>query len=191
MIEAVQRLRSLPQAVDTELGPAVLELVELASEPLPNLTLVPAGCSARFVVRTLPGQTAESLLRVWRAALDGQPGVTVEIDALRQTCYTGAVLEAVDFLPPWRSAPEDPWRARLLGALLAAGLPAETLAAPCGTNASESAGRRGIPSFIFGPGTLAQAHIVDEWVGVDDLARTQRAFESFARVTLTQNHGIL
>ena len=182
MIEVVQRLRSLPQPVDRELGQGVLALVELASEPLPNQTLVPAGCSARFVARILPGQTAEGLLRQWREALSEHPGVRIEIETLRQPCYTGAILEALDFLPPWRSAMDDPWRTRLLDALVAVGLPAETFAAPCGTNASESVGHRGIPSFIFGPGTLAQAHIADEWVALDDLRQAQRALEAFARM---------
>ncbi len=62
MIEAIGRLRSLPQALDAELGSGVLELVELASEPLPNQALVPAGCHARFVARTLPGETPESFI---------------------------------------------------------------------------------------------------------------------------------
>jgi len=176
MIEAIGRLRSLPQATDPELGTGILELVELASEPLPNQTLVPSGCRARFVARTLPGETPESFIDGLQAALSGLPGVTVSVETLRQQCYTGAELEAVDFLPPWRCPPDDPWRLRILAALVCAGLPPETFAAPCGTNASESAGRRGIPSFILGPGTLAEAHIADEWVAVADLIAAQKCY---------------
>ena len=88
----------------------------------------------------------------------------------------------VDFLPGWRCPTEvDPWRSALLAALAAAGLPADTYAAPCGTNASESAGRRGIPSFIYGPGTLAQAHIVDEWVAIADLHAALAGYAAIAR----------
>ncbi len=176
MIGAIERLRSLPQAVDPELGPGLLELVELASEPLPNQTLVPAGCRARFVARTLPGETPDSFMRSLNAALSDLDGVTASIETLRQPCYTGTELEAVDFLPPWRCPEDDPWRLRILAALASAGLPQETFAAPCGTNASESAGRRGIPSFILGPGTLAEAHIADEWVALDELAAAQRCY---------------
>ncbi len=181
MIEAVNRLRALPLPADPELGCGVLTLVELVSEPLPNQTLVPAGCHARFVARTMPGETGESFLARMTAGLEHLPGVTCALDHLRQPCYTGALLEADDFLPGWRCPPEAPWRQALLASLAAASLPADTFAAPCGTNASESAGRRGIPSFIYGPGSLAQAHIADEWVAVEDLYAAQAGYAAIAR----------
>lgn len=190
MIEAIQRLRGLPLPADPDLGPGILELTEIVSEPLPNQTSVPAGCRARFVGRTLPGETEEAVLgRVW-AALAGAPaGLSVEVERLRQACYTGEVLEARDFLPGWRSRPDDPWRPRILAALAAAGLPTGLYHAPCGTNASESAGRRGIPSFIYGPGSLAQAHIADEWVSVDELAAAERGYAAIARACLGKAEG--
>lgn len=184
MIEAIDRLRALPLPGDPELGPGVLELVEIASQPLPNQTLVPAGCQARLVARTMPGESADAFLARIAAGLHGLPGVTFALELLRQPCYTGAILETLDFLPGWRCAPDDPWRQRLLVALQAANLPTAIYAAPCGTNASESAGRRGIPSFIYGPGALAQAHIADEWVAIDELLAAQAGFSAIARRVL-------
>lgn len=189
MIEAIRRFRNLSLGSDPQLGPGVLELVELVSEPLPNQTLVPAACHARFVARTMPGETAAAFLNRITAALGDLPGVTFNLDRLHQPCYTGAILEAVDFLPGWRCPAGDPWRQALLAALVAAGLPAETFAAPCGTNASESMGRRGIPSFIYGPGTLAQAHITDEWVEVGALRAAQAGYGAIARRVLTTDAG--
>ena len=185
MIEAIERLRRLPLPGDPELGPGVLELVEIASQPLPNQTLVPAGCQARFVARTMPGESADAFLGRIACGLDNLPGVTFALDTLRQPCYTGAILETVDFLPGWRCRPHDPWRQALLAALENAGLPAAVYAAPCGTNASESAGRRGIPSFIYGPGSLAEAHIADEWVAIDELLAAQAGFSAIARQALS------
>lgn len=178
MIEAVARLRSMPQREDPELGAEVLELIEMVSQPLPNQTLVPDGCRARFVSRTMPGESEGSFLDRISAALEGLDGVGVELDHLQQRCYTGAVLETRDFLPGWRSAVDDPWRRRLQAALVAAGFGRDPFFAPCGTNASEGAGRRGIPSFIFGPGSLAEAHIVDEWVLLEQLHAAVRGFEA-------------
>ncbi len=190
MIEAVSRLRTMPLPADPELGPGVLELVELCSEPFPNQTLVPSGCHARFVARTMPDETADAFLGRIAAGLGDLTGVTYALDQLQQRCYTGATLETVDFLPGWRCPTHAAWRGALLDALAAIGLPAETFAAPCGTNASESAGRRGIPSFIYGPGALAQAHIADEWVAIADLRAAQAGFSALARCALNKSSGL-
>lgn len=184
MIEVVHRLRSLPLENDPELGQMVFELVEIISEPFPNQTLVPAGCHARFVARTMPGETAEVFLGRIATALGNLSNVTYGLERLQQTCYTGALLETIDFLPGWRCPINDPQRQALLAALARAGLPADTFAAPCGTNASESAGRRGITSFIYGPGTLNQAHIADEWVAVADLYAAQAGYTTIAHQVL-------
>lgn len=185
MIEAVGRLRQLSLPGDPELGPGVLELVEIASQPLPNQTLVPDGCQTRFVARTMPGESAEAFLARIAAGLHVLPDIALALDRLRQPCYTGAILETVDFLPGWRCPPDDGWRQSLLGALETAGLSAAVYAAPCGTNASESAGRRGIPSFIYGPGSLAEAHIADEWVALDEILAAQAGFSAIARQALS------
>lgn len=186
MIEAIERLCRLQLPGDPELGPGVLELVEIASQPLPNQTVVPAGCQARFVARTMPGESAEAFLGRIAAGLHDLPGVTFALDTLRQPCYTGALLETLDFLPGWRCAEADPWRQRLLAALETAGLSVAVYAAPCGTNASQSAGQRGIPSFIYGPGSLAEAHIADEWVAIEDLLAAQAGFRAIAHATLSR-----
>jgi len=184
MIEAVERLRAIPRRDDNDLGAEVLELVEMVSEPFPNQTVVPDGCRARLVARTMPGETEDAFLSRIRAALNGISGLSVELDQLQQHCYTGAVLETRDFLPGWRSPSEDPWRTRLQAALRKAGFTGEPFAAPCGTNASEGAGRRGVPSFIFGPGSLAQAHIIDEWVSLEHLRAAQQGFAAMGRDVL-------
>ncbi len=162
----------------------MLELVEIASQPLPNQTLVPDGCQARFVARIMPGESDRAFLERITRSLDGLAGISVALDRLRQPCYTGAMLETVDFLPGWRCAEDDPWRQQVLDALAAAGLPADCYAAPCGTNASESAGRRGITSFVYGPGSLAEAHISDEWVDIDELLAAQAGFSAIAHVIM-------
>ncbi|HSN74081.1 MAG TPA: hypothetical protein VL334_03190 [Anaerolineae bacterium] len=49
---------------------------------------------------------------------------------------------------------------------------------------SESAVWRDLPSFIYGPGALAQAHIADEWVAIDELPAAQTGFAAIARRAL-------
>jgi acetylornithine deacetylase/succinyl-diaminopimelate desuccinylase-like protein len=46
--------------------------------------------------------------------------------------------------------------------------------------------RRGIPSVIFGPGNLEQAHSVDEWVDVEQLYQAARVYAAIAYKLLTE-----
>jgi acetylornithine deacetylase/succinyl-diaminopimelate desuccinylase-like protein len=186
MIEAIAHLRAIALPTDPELGPSFLELTEIVSEPLPSLGFVPFGCRARFVARTMPGETQESILARFQNALTGLDGITVEFDQLTQRCYTGKLLTMRDFIPGWRMSTNNPWRSIIQNALGKNGLGVETFAAPYGTNASISAGVRGIPTFIFGPGSIEQAHTVDEWIAIDDLEAGERAYATIAQTCLAR-----
>jgi len=39
----------------------------------------------------------------------------------------------------------------------------------------------GIPSVVFGPGDIAQAHTADEWIAIDSLERGADRLEQFLR----------
>jgi putative selenium metabolism hydrolase len=180
MLEAAARLRNLDLPKDQELGRGLLELTEMVSEPLPGAGFIPSACRTRWVARTLPGETQEQVLERLQRALAGLEDVSIQLEELSQRCYTGATLHTLDFIPGWRTAANDLWRARILSALRNANLPAETFAAPYGTNASISAGVRGIPSFILGPGSIRQAHVVDEWISIEALQAGVQAYAALA-----------
>lgn len=184
MMEAVARLRALQLPGDPELGRGILELTEMVSEPLPGAGFVPSGCRVRLVERTMPGETAELVVERLRAAVAGLDGVSVQLDEVSQPCYTGNSLCALDLIPGWRADPDNRWQARILSGLRQVPLPAETFAAPYGTNASAGAGRRGIPSFIFGPGSIQQAHSVDEWVSIEELLKGESAYAAIVTACL-------
>jgi putative selenium metabolism hydrolase len=180
MLDAVQRVRGLPLPVDPALGREVLELVEIVSDPFPGTAHVPHGCRARFLARTLPGENAESALARLRAALAGLDRVDVSLEQTSQACYTGAVLVHDGDLPGWRSANDAPWLTRMQAALRGVSQPGATFAAPFGCNASTSAGRRRVPTVIYGPGSLAQAHVVDEWISLDQLSAATSGYAALA-----------
>lgn len=177
MLDALQRLRGMDLPSDADLGRSLLVLTEIISDPYPNGFSVPHGCHARLIGRTLPGESREQVLGRVQAALQGMNGVHFHLGQLEQRTYTGHVLRVEDFLPGWRNPPGNVWQTKIQAALQAAGLPGELYHAPCGTNASASA-RRGISSFIFGPGELSQAHTVDEWVPVEDILLGELGFRA-------------
>jgi acetylornithine deacetylase/succinyl-diaminopimelate desuccinylase-like protein len=66
-------------------------------------------------------------------------------------------------------------------ALQQAGLPVELYTVPYCTNASYSAGTAAIPSLIFGPGSISQAHVMDEFLEVSQLNQALIAYQAIAR----------
>src|SRR5207245_8440457 len=90
---------------------------------------------------------------------------------------TGRIDFAFDCTEPWINLPPLPAEgppgkkellAQLCGILDAALGRHEVIAVPYGTDASTLAAA-GIPSLVFGPGDIAKAHTVDEWVPLDEV----------------------
>ena len=169
MMEAIYRIRALPLPVDPELGSAVCELIEIESEPKSSIGMVPHRCTARLALRVLPGETAAGVLECISDCLSGLEGVSVDYSQLSQVCSTGLELSMREFIPAWKN-PHAALERQLLEALGSA-----PFAAPYTTNASAAAAR-GIPTFLLGPGSIEQAHTVDEWIDPQELAAAVGAY---------------
>ena len=123
---------------------------------------------------------------------------TIEID--RRTIpgeeTTDAVAEVTDFLrarldfevemvPPWTRAPalpdgeNLPLADRLLRHVRTVRGCGEKVGVPYGTHASRLAAA-GLPSVVFGPGSIAQAHTKDEWIAIDSSMRPREIYYRFA-----------
>jgi acetylornithine deacetylase len=64
-------------------------------------------------------------------------------------------------------------------AVRATGLPGGKIGVPFGTDAAPIAAA-GVPSIVFGPGSIDQAHTADEWLPLDQLAAASEALYRFA-----------
>jgi acetylornithine deacetylase len=64
-------------------------------------------------------------------------------------------------------------------AVRAAGLPGGKIGVPFGTDAAPIAAA-GVPSIVFGPGSIDQAHTADEWLALDQLEAASEALYRFA-----------
>jgi succinyl-diaminopimelate desuccinylase len=97
--------------------------------------------------------------------------------------------ERLDFefemLPPWICAPalpDDvnlPWADRLLDSVRPVAGRGEKIGVQYGTHASRTAAA-GIPSIVFGPGSIAQAHTKDEWIETRQLEQAAEIYYRFA-----------
>jgi acetylornithine deacetylase len=69
---------------------------------------------------------------------------------------------------------------QMVAAARDAGLPGKIVGVPYGTNAAAIAAA-GVPSIVFGPGSIDQAHTADEWLAIDQLEKASEALYQFGR----------
>jgi acetylornithine deacetylase/succinyl-diaminopimelate desuccinylase-like protein len=133
-----------------------------------SVNVVPDHCMIEIDRRTLPG---EDEWTAWQQAMEYvarelPPHVRLEYDEPHQ---------AVPALP---SDGNQQLAERVSRAAHAAGGPGRSIGVPYGTDAPAFASA-GIPTVVFGPGSIAQAHTVDEWIEVEQL---EAAAESYYRL---------
>jgi acetylornithine deacetylase/succinyl-diaminopimelate desuccinylase-like protein len=134
------------------LGCATVSVGAMHGGTQPNI--VPDHCSILLDRRTLPGET--------------EAGVRREINELLRRKHL-AVAYVHDELPPCPPLETDAKRPLVARLLRSVGQ-----RKPAGVRYFCDAsvlGHGGIPSVVFGPGDIAQAHTVDEWISLAELER--------------------
>jgi acetylornithine deacetylase len=160
--------------------------VELASRPRDPLCGSPTACVTTIHggtgANTVPDRTVIDIDR--RLSPDELPQTAYdELVALTSKCDDLASCR-LEHHPPWMQShgltnrSNQRWAERVLGAARATGIESNVIGVPYGTNAASIA-VAGIPTVVFGPGSIAQAHTADEWIAVDEL---QWAVEVLYRV---------
>ena len=186
MARVIERLSDVEPARHPVLGAGILEVTDVKSAPYPGLSVVPEYCGATFDRRVLVGEDEASVLAGIERVLDGlraaDPALQVRVHVPESdvVTYPGTPLVARKFAPAWLFADDHPMVRAGLAALGDAGLPARTGTYAFCTNGSESAGRRGIPTVGFGPGSEEQAHRIDEHAALDDLVTAARGYAALA-----------
>ena len=132
-----------------------------------GVNIVPDHCVIEVERRVLPGEEPEKARREVLAYLEGQLGAEAALE------------HDPPFMEGWPMSQER--NGALAERLASAARPVigrcEPVGVPYGTDAASLAAV-GIPTVVFGPGSLAQAHTVDEWL---DLHQLQQATEILYR----------
>lgn len=136
-----------------------------------QVNLVPNRCTIEIDRRLLPGETASSVLRLYQALLDRLKQEQPSFDATLEEPPL-LVDEALD-------TPVDSHLVRVAQEVLAKlGLDASPCGVPFGSDASKLS-RAGIPTILFGPGSIDQAHSVDEYIEVTQVAQASAFYRQF------------
>ena len=152
------------------LGPATVNVGVI--EGGVQVNFVPDTCAIQIDRRLLPGETVADVLAHYQSLLDTLKQQHATLDAVMEPpMLTDEALEtAADSAP-----------AQLASTLLAEmGLDGTLCGVPFGSDASKLS-RQGIPSLVFGPGSIDQAHAAVEFV---DLSEVERAFEFYRNFIL-------
>jgi len=179
-LSIVGALRRLRPPDDSLLGPGVMELVEIVSEPFPGECTVPYGCRLRYDRRLASGETRQSVRDEIYSALKGLDQWETGYQTANLVTYTGLRLEKEQFHAGWAMDPASAWLRKAEQGLRQAGIQPHRIAVPYCTNGSYSAGEAGLPTLIFGPSSIRLAHVVDEYIEVEELLRGMRGLVALA-----------
>ncbi|MCC7361570.1 MAG: YgeY family selenium metabolism-linked hydrolase [Anaerolineales bacterium] len=168
MLAAVQAVEATPLPSDPLLGPALLALTDIISDPYPAYSVTPSRCRVTYDRRLLPGETSTGVL----AALQALPAlkqVNAKLAEGAHDSYTGVTLRSEKFFPAWKLAADHPLVAGAMAGLRATGQDPQLGAYRFCTNAAYSAGSAGVPTIGYGPSAEGMAHIIDEYIELDQL----------------------
>jgi acetylornithine deacetylase/succinyl-diaminopimelate desuccinylase family protein len=143
------------------LGAPTVNVGTIRGGTQPNI--VPDECEISIDRRTLPGETNASVMRELKSLL-------------RANKITAAVSDNKDAAPCWPmdTNPELPFVKRFMQAL--------NQRVPRGVHYFSDAAifaASGTPAVLFGPGDIAQAHTVDEWISIRSLDRATALLTKF------------
>jgi putative selenium metabolism hydrolase len=187
MLRVVAAVERLPMASDPLLGPAVMALTDIISDPYPAYSVIPSRCRVTYDRRLLAGDTADGVLGDLRGLADLE-GLGINLRATiaqgEHTTYTGALLVGAKFLPAFVFGEDHPFVQAALAGLRAAGLNPAVGAYRFCTNAAYSAGVAAVPTIGFGPGREEDAHVIDERVAVEDVLAAERGYRGIIEAVL-------
>lgn len=157
-----QYAQSLEKRRHPLLGTATVNVGSIHGGTQPNI--VPDECVISVDRRTLPGEEEVDVRKEIRSLLRKE-GLAVSFENLR-----------LEPCPALETDPQHPWVQRLCVAASQKrtwGVNYFCDAAPLAAS--------GIPSIVFGPGDIAQAHTAREWISIESLDRGAAILERFIR----------
>ncbi len=178
MAAVIGEIEKIPMPEDSFVGQGVMCLTDIISRPYPAHSVVPSGCRVTYERRLLPGEDRQSIEAELRAACARAhaEGTVVELAQTDFRTYTGLRWEEPKWFPPWELSEDHVLVQAGLRGLRAAGLDPGLGSYQFCTNAAYSAGVAGVPTIGFGPSTEHHAHVVDEFLEVEELLAARRGY---------------
>lgn len=185
MMKVIEAVDQIELSQHPLLGPAILALTDIISEPYPAYSVIPAHCKATYDRRLLPGETVEDVLGVITSLPELKDiHFNAKIAEGEHQTYTGKLLTCHKFFPAWELGEGHLFVQKSLSGLRASGLDPDMRAYRFCTNAAYSIGEAGVPTIGFGPCAEGDAHVVDEKVSLDELEKAALGYKGIIETVL-------
>jgi len=185
MIKVIEAVNKIELGEHPLLGPGILALTDIISEPYPAYSVIPAHCIVTYDRRLLPGETVDSVLgEITSLPQLKDINFKAKIAESEHQAYTGKILAAHKFFPAWELEESHPYVQKALSGLRAAGLDPDMRAYRFCTNAAYSIGKAGVPTIGYGPGAEGDAHVVDEKISLDELEKAALGYKGIIEAVL-------
>ena len=177
MAKVIEAIRSLEPTHHEVLGKGILELTDIKSSPYPGASVVPEYCRATYDRRLLVGETKESVLEPINELLeklmmeDEELKVKASYAVGEEKCHTGNTISGERFFPGWLFPKEEDFIQDVYNKLLEKGFTPEITQYNFCTNGSHYAGEAGIKTIGLGPSRENLAHVVDEYIEIEQLTK--------------------
>lgn len=190
MSKVIDAIRTLVPAEHPVLGKGILELTDIKSDPYPGASVVPEYCRATYDRRLLVDETKESVIAPIQELLDRLMAEDSELKAKvsyavgEETCYNGNRIKGERFFPGWLYDENEDWVQEILKELKASGFEPKITQYNFCTNGSHYAGEAGIRTLGLGPSRENLAHIVDEYIELEQLKKVCECYYGVMKALL-------
>lgn len=190
MMELINEIHKLSCPNQDILGKGILELTDIKSSPYPGASVVPEYCKATYDRRLLVGETPEEVLKPIQRIISKMEEKDVNFEArasfarAKEKCHTGNMIEGERFFPAWLFSKQDDFIQKIWKGIREIGISAELTEYSFCTNGSHYAGEKGIKTIGFGPSLENLAHIVDEYIEIDQLQLAYKGYQKILEMIL-------
>lgn len=160
------------------LGQGSSEITDIISSPYPRTKSTANCCITTIERRLLSNSTPSMIISEYQQLSDE---VKVEITEQTVVCYTGAEISSPNYYPSWLMDVDHPYVQKALRALHHTGIPARISSYQSCTNGSYSAGVAKIPTIGFGPSEENLAHVVNEFIEIEQLIKAAEGYYAIAK----------
>ena len=186
MMNVIREVEKIAVSKESVVGPGMMALTDIISDPHPGHSVVPSGCRATYERRLVPGETLDSVKADLRAACAaaGAADSSIDLAPLEYESYTGWSWSQEKWFPAWALQRDHPLITKAQQAMQQIGMSPKLTAYQFCTNAAYSAGEAKIPTIGLGPSNESLAHTIDEYVEINQLEDAVAAYCAVAQAVL-------